>query len=536
MRRLALIVVLVALAAGTAAATDAQAHTVPTQQTFRVLIVDRLSLANLQRLGQRGGVGLLVPGVGPRTNRRRALAALLRGAVENARLGGVPKGPQLIGVSAATGIPTGHPVIVLALPPRGAPVLNDKRYPIAILGRGCHGLLYSPTTRIPGVVSILDVAPTALAHRNGSLSCQPMPHAGATARNLDRRIAANDVLKLPSLFVVAGIVLLLALVAPRAALAAPPAALLGTLLLGAVGPTSAVVLGVGIGVLTLVLALLLGRICRTGDAMLALFTATILAYLLALVLEPTWIAINPLGPTQNSRFFGIGNQMETLLLVPSLVGAALAGKRFGLPGFIAFAALALVTIAENDLGSDAGGAVVLGIGFAVLGARLARLRLRGIVVSLALSGAAIALLVAYDLHRGGPNHLRSVFGHGWSGVLAVVENRVPLAYEPALHQWYLTTELAVAFVVVAAIALTRRHPPGRRALLEALVAAVVTSLLVNDSAAYVLLAGGTALVAVGRPAFAYAPLRRLSLLPRLVPTVPPQPAPEPVASYSPSRR
>ena len=38
--------------------------------------------------------------------------------------------------------------------------------------------------------------------------------------------------------------------------------------------------------------------------------------------RPDWVALTPLGPTQNSRFWGIGNQLETLLLAPLLAGAA----------------------------------------------------------------------------------------------------------------------------------------------------------------------------------------------------------------------
>ena len=526
MRRVVLIAVLVALVAS-AAATAAQARTEPAQQPFRVLIVDHLRLADLQRLEKRGAVGLLVPGVGPTTNRRRALASLLRGAVVNARLGGVPRGPQLIGTHAATGIPTAHPVIVLALPKKGALIRNDRRYPIAVLGRGCQGLLSSPTTRIPGLVSIVDIAPTALGHLRGSLSCTPAANAGATVQRLNRQISANNVLKLPSLFVVAGVAVLLALFRPRAALATPSAALLATLLLGAIGATNAWALAVSLGLLAFAGALLLGRLCRTEGRLLALFAGTIALYLAALVFEPTWVAINPLGPTQNSRFYGVGNQLETLLLVPALLGAALAGKRFGLPGFVAFAGVSLLTVSANGLGSDAGGAIVLAVGFAVLGARLTRVRGRGIVVALGLSAAAVATLVSWDLHHGGQNHLRSAFDNGPKGMLAVIENRVPLAYQPAVDQWYLTTELAVAFVVVALLALAqRRHPAGRRAVLEAVVVSVVTSLLVNDSAAYVLLAGATCLVAVARPAFAYAPLRRLSLVPTPLVPVPQRAAPE----------
>ena len=52
-----------------------------------------------------------------------------------------------------------------------------------------------------------------------------------------------------------------------------------------------------------------------------------------MVTRPEWQAVNPFGPTQNSRFWGIGNQVETLLLAPLLAGAYLARRRFGILGF-----------------------------------------------------------------------------------------------------------------------------------------------------------------------------------------------------------
>ncbi len=118
---------------------------------------------------QRGAVGLLVPGVGPSTNRRQALAEMLRGSEVNARLGGVPTGPRLITATAATGYPTGCCYIVVELPPKGRPAANDRRYRIAIVGRGYHGVITSPTTRIPGLASIVDIAPTALGRGRGAL-------------------------------------------------------------------------------------------------------------------------------------------------------------------------------------------------------------------------------------------------------------------------------------------------------------------------------------------------------------------------------
>src|SRR6202035_4432828 len=103
-------------------APGAGAKTMPGSPPFRVVIVNSLGPAQLRQLGARGAVGLLVPEVGPTTNRRQALAALVRGAEVNARLGGVPAGPPLISPSSAVRVPPEtSPEIVVSLPPRGAP-------------------------------------------------------------------------------------------------------------------------------------------------------------------------------------------------------------------------------------------------------------------------------------------------------------------------------------------------------------------------------------------------------------------------------
>ena len=45
---------------------------------------------------------------------------------------------------------------------------NVTRYPVAIVGGGFRGILDSPSTRLPGLVSIADVAPTAVALEQGT--------------------------------------------------------------------------------------------------------------------------------------------------------------------------------------------------------------------------------------------------------------------------------------------------------------------------------------------------------------------------------
>lgn len=510
--RIALLIAAVSGAALLFAAAPAGARTVPAQPPFRVLVVPHLTVAQLRHLADRGAVGLLVPGVGPTTNHRRALAAMLRGEQENARLGGVPVGARLITAAAATGTPTGAPIIVVSLPPRGAPVTNDKRYPIAVIGLGYHGLLESPTTRIPGLVSVVDIAPTALGRLRGSLWSTPSTDPVATLLHLDRQIHSNNRLKFPFLIVIAAFVALLALVRPASALPALSAALLASLGLGALGVADEVLLMTGIVLATFFGGLALSRICRSESALLALFLCVLLLHMALLAYRPTWVALSPLGPTQNSRFWGVGNQIETLLLPLLLAGAGLAGRRFGAPGFGAFALLALVVVTGNRFGSDGGGAIVLGASFAFLGSRLARAGLRGFTTAL-LTAATVALGVIWlDLRAGGPDHLRSAFSHGWHGLWAVAQNRVPLAYEPALHHWFLVVPFALAFVSVLVLVLARpNHPAGRRDVLLALAFGVAVSLLVNDSAAYVLIGATAGVAALASSRTAYAPLARLGL-------------------------
>src|ERR1700758_345190 len=119
--RVFLLTCLVAAGAALLAAAPAGARPVPGSPPFRILIMDHVSTSQFAQLAKRGAVGLLVPGVGPSTNRRQALAELERGTEVNARMGGVPAGRRLVGANQVTGTPTGRDVIVLALPPRGAP-------------------------------------------------------------------------------------------------------------------------------------------------------------------------------------------------------------------------------------------------------------------------------------------------------------------------------------------------------------------------------------------------------------------------------
>ena len=317
---------------------------------FGVHVADELPLQDYPH----AAVGLLVPGAGPETSREQALAALLRGKVENSLRGGFPAGPPVIQlVLGERRERAAHPRSL----PQGGTQPNDRRYVVVVSGRGYQGILTSDSTRIPGLVSITDIAPTALGEK-GALGSQPDPHPAETLRELDSRIDDHNGARLPASIVAAVLVLLLALRWPRAGLLGFGGVLVANLVLGLVEVSSFWPTQIAIALAALSgLAL---EIVFTSELAVGLFLAGIVAaYLIVLGVDGSAVALSPFGPTQNARFYGISNLLETMLLVPALAGAYYLQRALG---WIAFAAVALVTfiaVAANRFGADGGGAIVL---------------------------------------------------------------------------------------------------------------------------------------------------------------------------------
>src|SRR5262245_6428009 len=176
-----------------------------------------------------GAVGLLVPGAGPDTSREEALASLVRGQVRNSLRGGEPEGAPLISVSEFPERPAASYILVSL--PEGGTQPNDRRYPVLVNAPGYSGILTSDSTRIPGLVSIADIAPTALG-KKGALGSQPDSDPAGTLRALDARIDGHNDVRVPA-GILAGVILLaLALLWPEAGLLGFGSALLANLGLG----------------------------------------------------------------------------------------------------------------------------------------------------------------------------------------------------------------------------------------------------------------------------------------------------------------
>ncbi|HET8606040.1 MAG TPA: hypothetical protein VFL66_03320 [Gaiellaceae bacterium] len=434
----------------------------------------------LERYAAEGAVGLVVPGSGSTVTRAGALASLLRGRVESALVGGVPGGPAEIRLARAPGTVTIH----VALPPPGR-THNVVRYPIAIVGGGYHGLLRSSATRIPGLVSIADVAPTAVALAAGQpprISSRRDPAAAADAGRLDARLAAAHAVRVPARLAYTGLLLFAFVLAfllrsriwARAAVLLPPFALAASLALSAAG-----VYGTGAVVAVICAAAVVAvAVGRLGDvATAALAVACLAAELVVLVARPEVNALAAIGPHPDGggRYFGVTNEVEAMLLAPALFAAAVLGGA-AVP---AVGALALVLVGWSRAGADGGGLLVFAAAFAVLWLRLrgGRLGVRRLVVVLAGVAVVGVALVGIDAATGGSSHVTTAVGGGPGSLLGDLGHRLHVSWAGATSSWPIVVQTLAPLVAWAVFLLSR----PRHAVVDAMLVGLAVSLVVNDT-------------------------------------------------------
>jgi hypothetical protein len=449
----------VALAAFAAAPGVASAGTcVFAQPGYALEHVDRRA---------RAAVGLVVPDTGPTTSERRARTWLSRGEVENSLRGDPSAGAAQIAIACAAR------QIVVGVP-AGGRQRNDRRY--AILDRAAPGgVLTSDSTRIPGLVSIADVARGRLESR---AHADPLGYL----RGLDERIEENGRARAPAAAAVALLLAALALVSPPAAVLGFVTALAGNLVLGIAAVSEPPLVVAALAIATLA-ALPLARLLASPLALAVACLFVVAAYGTAMAIDATWVALSPLGPTQNGRFYGLSNVLTTLLLVPSLAAAGIAVRRFGWWAFAVVAAVAVAVVAGSRLGADGGGALVLAVGYCVLAAALLPRGRRLRAAAIALAGASLAVAAAIAL--GPATHVTQTIGDGPSAIAGELGDRFRLSWLRATERW--ETTLAVVASITALAVLVARGP--RPPLATAFAVATAASLVLNDSPREVAVAG-----------------------------------------------
>ena len=425
-------------------------------------------------VGEVGAVGLYVPGTGGTVSRARVIAALRRGTVESDF--GMPHGKILVDFALRVPVPAPQPAVYISLPPPGEQP-NTKRYSVIIFGAGYHGILTSDSTRIRGLVSIADIAPTAVALQKGRsppIQSEPQPDVRAHLRALDTRLTRVHHDRGWVVVTVVLTIIALAAFAPRAAGIGGAAAMTASLLLSWAGATRFGPVIAAMAVLTIAFAVAGSFRRRIVPIVVAAFLT---AFTIVLAVDPELNSLAVLGarPDGGGRFYGVGNQVETLLLPPVLVAVAIGGLRWLLP----LAGLALVAIGWSKSGADGGGVLVFATALGVLG-----LRLRGLALTprrLALVGVAVFVValafVGLDAVLGGSSHVTRAVGSGPDSLLGSLGHRLHLSWLSATDHWY---RILIFLGCLAAIVLMGTMRP-RGATVDALLAGLAVSLLVNDT-------------------------------------------------------
>jgi hypothetical protein len=315
------------------------------------------------------------------------------------------------------------------------------------------GLLIDPNTRIPGLV--------AAKTTDAELRVRADPNAARHVAELKAKLeAAHDARAHANvaLGVLGGILVLLALgtrsaYLARAAVLTPPAMIALGL---AWRSTVALFLG------TLLLALVLAVPAR---AFRFLCGSVFAGALLVLWHWPVTNSLATIGPHPDGgrRFYGVTNQVETLVLPHALIAGLVA------------APLALLAIGWSRAGADGGGLLVYASGYATLALHAyGRLTVKRVLVAAAVVAALAVALVALDAATGGSSHVTKALGTGLPGDLA---HRIHVSEEGATRSFGSFTLFAVGVAVLVLVARVRPRP----ATLDAMLVALAVSLVVNDT-------------------------------------------------------
>jgi hypothetical protein len=239
---------------------------------------------------------------------------------------------------------------------------------------------------------------------------------------------------------------------------------------------------------------------------------TVGAYALDAILGSPLSALSLLGPNPmlGVRFYGIGNELESLLsvLVVGGIGAALAGFAPRLsPGrcAVVFLVVGLVfagIFASGEFGADVGAAIDFPMGVAVAALVVTGGRRRWILLVILVPLVVLALLAIADLLTGANSHFtRSVLDAGGLHSLGDTAQRRLEQTGRSFVRPVLLVALPVVAIGVLVAVLRRatlagwlRAVPAMRAALIGAVVATIAATLANDSGALLLEIGAAYLL------------------------------------------
>jgi hypothetical protein len=417
--------------------------------------------------------------------------------------------------------------IVLEQPPRTTPSQQTGPQLLAIGVSGLPGSgaqLTTETTRRPGLVTGLDVAPTALSWLGlaapAGFTGHPITTNGRRSvgglQGLDARLGVISGRRWPTIetFLAAWLVLVLscALLGRRRGLRTgmrlgglaalwTPCTMLVT---AALAPSRAVEVAIIVGG-AFALAVATDRLARWPRGPAVPAAAMVLVYGIDLALGSPLIARSLLGsnPIAGARFYGVGNEMEAALPIILFAGlaAALPQRPASRREAVIFAGAGLLftaVIAWGRLGADVGALFTIGGGTAAGTLVLRRTRSRG---ALLLTGATpfigLAGLAGLDLLTSAGGHYTNTILHAGSvgDVLDTVNRKLDSAWRQLRHG-VMPIDTAICLAAGAYVIRNRDRilaPTGKaagwRACLVAGFTGSILGSLTNDSGPVLLVIG-----------------------------------------------
>ena len=396
------------------------------------------------------------------------------------------------------------------------PAESGGQLTIAIAGPGTSGMLESGSTRTEGYVLSTDLAPTILGHfgirppklmtgqpieSGGELDLEQLSDLESRYEEVGKRRGAALAIPLMFWIAIAGLVAL----ATRGLYARPAVRLLclstvllpGVLLLTAALEPSLTVERTIATIMPVMIGALLMRFAPGWQSLALACALTVIPYgidmLAGSALTPRAV-IGP-NPGLGARFYGIGNELESTLMILTSVGtgAALAwkatGPRRSAAWFLGLGLIATVVFAAGRFGADVGAAIVFPVA-AVVAASFAVGRPRLDWVGLAVALLALLLIGLADIITGSETHfVRSVVGGSGGSFFDVIGRRLDATIESFTKVSRVPVTLAALAVI--GIGIWKRTTvlgwvadvPMVRAGLAGAAAGSLVGALTNDSGA-----------------------------------------------------
>ncbi len=409
----------------------------------------------------------------------------------------------------------GELLIVIESPPAE----SGDQLTIAVAGPGFHGMLDSDSTRTRGYVLSTDLAPTILRHLGlgipDAMTGLPIESAGEVDfaalaelegryRQVGKRKGTAMLFPLLAWSLLAGGLVL----GGRGRLARPVVSTLclavillpATLLLTAsLSPSTAVEAAIA-GLLPVLASVLLLRLAPGWRALAVACALTVAVYAVDLVagLALTPKAVIGPNPGLGARFYGIGNELESTLMVLTSVGTGAAVQAWGRALSPSRAALCFllaglagtVVFASGRFGADVGAAIIFPVA-AVAAAAVLFGRPRLIWLGAVAALFSLILLALLDTLTGSETHfVRSLFEGGPSdSAFDVIAHRLGATVDSFTRLSRLpVTLLSLALILFAWFerAWIARLLQGLDPLRAGMTGAVIGSLagtLTNDSGA-----------------------------------------------------